>query len=63
MQELIHRFSNNGDIVYDPFMGSGTTAVACEMENRQWIGSEITPEYCAIAQKRIDAERNQLKLF
>ena len=49
-------------IVYDPFMGSGTTAVACEMENRQWLGSEINPEYCDIANKRIKAERDQYKL-
>ena len=50
-------------LVYDPFFGSGSTAVACEIRGRQWIGSEINPEYCAIAQKRIDAERNQMKLF
>jgi len=49
--------------VLDPFLGSGTTAVACERLNRQWIGVEISEEYCAIAKKRIEKERQQLKLF
>lgn len=50
-------------IVIDPFLGSGTTAVACERLKRRWIGIEISEEYCAIAVKRIEAERKQLKLF
>jgi DNA modification methylase len=41
------------DIVYDPFMGSGTTAVACEQTNRQFVGSEISSDYCHIAQDRL----------
>lgn len=45
------------------FMGSGTTAVGCEYFNRKWIGIEIEEKYCAIAKKRIEAERKQLKLF
>ncbi len=45
------------------FRGSGTTAIAAIKENRQWIGSEISKEYCEIAQKRIDIELNQMKLF
>ncbi|MFI5344227.1 MAG: DNA-methyltransferase [Chlamydiales bacterium] len=51
------------DIICDPFMGSGTTAVACIEHKRQWIGIEIEPKYVAIAQSRIDAEMRQLKLF
>ena len=50
-------------LVCDPFLGSGTTAVACERLKRKWIGIEISEEYCAIAVKRIEAERKQLKLF
>jgi len=42
------------DLVYDPFIGSGTTAVACINKNRNFIGSEISKEYCDIANKRID---------
>ena len=46
--------SYEGDIVYDPFMGSGTTALACKKLNRNYIGSEISEEYCRIANDRIN---------
>ena len=46
-------WSNEGDLVYDPFMGSGTTAKAAISANRQWIGSEISKEYCEIIEKRL----------
>ena len=49
--------------VLDPFIGSGTTAIACERLNRCWIGIEISEEYCEIAAKRIENERKQLKMF
>lgn len=42
-----------GDLVYDPFMGSGTTALACEILDRKWIGSEISKNYCKVAKKRL----------
>jgi site-specific DNA-methyltransferase (adenine-specific) len=42
-----------GDTILDPFMGSGTTGVACRMEGRKFIGVEIDPHYYAIAEKRI----------
>lgn len=51
---LIKTYSNEGDIVLDNCMGSGTTAVACEKLNRKWIGFEIVKEYIAIANKRLD---------
>ena len=63
LEYIIDDFSDRDNIIYDPFMGSGTTALAAEKYNRQWIGSEINPEYCDIANKRISAERNQTKLF
>jgi len=53
----------NPQYVLDPFLGSGTTAVACERLGRQWIGTEIEERYCEIAAKRIEAERQQLELF
>jgi DNA modification methylase len=43
----------NSKIIFDPYMGSGTTAIASIKENRNWIGSEISSEYCEIANKRI----------
>jgi len=50
-------------VTLDPFLGSGTTAIACERLNRRWIGIEIEEKYCEIAAKRIENERKQLKLF
>ena len=46
-------WSNEGDLVYDCFMGSGTTAKTSIVNNRNWIGSEISSEYCDIIKKRI----------
>jgi len=46
-------WSNEGDIVYDPFMGSGTTAKMAKLNNRNWIGSEISEEYCKIIAQRL----------
>lgn len=43
-----------GDLVYDPFMGSGTTAKVAKNLNRNYIGSEISKEYCDIAQERLN---------
>ena len=55
--------TNNGKLISDPFLGSGTTAIACERLNRRWIGIEIEEKYCEIAVKRIERERQQLKLW
>lgn len=46
-------WSNEGDIVLDPFMGSGTTAKQCEKAGRRWIGIEISKEYCEIVKRRL----------
>ena len=52
-EDHIISWSNPGDVVYDPFMGSGTTAKMAVLNNRQWIGSEISQEYCRIAKERL----------
>lgn len=52
-EDHILSWSNEGDIVLDPFMGSGTTAKMCILNNRKYIGFEISEEYCDIAKKRI----------
>ena len=52
-QDHIMSWSNENDLVYDPFMGSGTTAKMAIINKRKYIGSELSSEYCEIAQKRI----------
>ncbi|MFH0938199.1 MAG: site-specific DNA-methyltransferase [Planctomycetota bacterium] len=55
---LIATLTNEGDTILDPFMGSGTTGVACVKLNRNFIGMEINLDYFAIAQRRIaDAQK------
>jgi hypothetical protein len=58
---LISRFDIVGTIL-DPFMGSGTTGVACAQLGRKFIGIEIEPKYFDIACKRIEAAQAQLRL-
>lgn len=53
-RDHIYSWSNEGDLVYDPFMGSGTTAKAAHLLKRQWIGSEISQEYVDLANKRLE---------
>jgi DNA modification methylase len=53
-------WSNKNNLVYDPFMGSGTTAKVAICSNRNWIGSEISKEYCDIANKRLEPLLNNL---
>ena len=60
---LIRAFSEPNNLVYDPFMGTGSTAIACIKEGREWIGSELTDEYCEIADNRIKPYLQQGALF
>jgi DNA modification methylase len=62
-QTLIHYFTNEGDIIADPFMGSATTAIAAIKEKRHFIGTELNKEYFDKAVKRIKAEKQQLRFF
>ena len=52
-QDHILSWSNEGDVVMDIFMGSGTTAKMCKIANRNYIGFEISQEYCDIAEERL----------
>ena len=45
-----------GDLIFDPFCGSGTTCVAAKRLGRDYIGIDISPEYCEIARKRLEAD-------
>ena len=53
IEKLILVASSEGDLIFDPFMGSGTTAAACKEINRNFIGCEIEAKYCEIAEKRL----------
>ena len=53
MSFYIKNSTNEGDIVLDPFMGSGTTAIACVNTGRNFIGFELDKHYCDIANERI----------
>lgn len=53
----------NAEIIYDPFMGSGTTAIASVKERRKWIGSELSQEYVDLAYKRLEPYLTQTTLF
>ena len=52
----------SGGVVLDPFLGSGTTAIACLKERRHFVGFELNKEYFDIAQRRIALERQQPQL-
>jgi site-specific DNA-methyltransferase (adenine-specific) len=54
-------WSNENELIYDPFMGSGTTAKMAYLNNRKYIGSEISEEYCKIANERLWKYLNQKK--
>ena len=56
MRQLIRLFTVDGQVVLDPFMGSGTTAVAAVQDKRKFIGFEIDPDYTQVALKRIKNE-------
>ena len=53
VSDHILTWSNEGDIILDPFVGSGTTAKMAKLNNRHYIGFDISEEYCALAEKRI----------
>ena len=59
---LIEMFSKKEDLVLDPFMGSGTTVIACHELNRRYIGIEINEEYANIARARVKLHQEQMKL-
>ncbi|MDD9797509.1 MAG: site-specific DNA-methyltransferase [Alphaproteobacteria bacterium] len=58
MRQLIRLFTIEGQIVLDPFLGSGTTAIAALQDKRKFIGFEIDPDYTAIALQRVQNEQN-----
>lgn len=63
MQLLVNDYSRRGDLVCDPFMGAGTTGVACMIEGRDFVGVEIDPVAFDIACRRIEDAQRQGNLF
>ena len=63
IEQLVTLVADAGDVVLDPFAGSGTTGVACAQTGRNFIGVEIDPEYYAIAEKRIAEAQKRLRLI
>jgi DNA modification methylase len=59
IRKLVACGSDPGDLVLDPFLGSGTTAVAAQSLNRRWLGIEIDPGYVKVAQDRLTALANE----
>ena len=62
-RRLLLMYTKENDIVYDPFIGTGTTAIACIKEKRNYIGSEISKRYVDWSEQRIKSETRQLTLF
>lgn len=63
VESLIRNFTDPGELVCDPFAGSGTTGVACIRLGRRFVGWERDPKYHAIAVKRLSATQEQLGLW
>lgn len=63
ISDIIKASSNEGDIIIDPFLGSGTTAIAAHNTGRFFIGIEKEPKYVEIARKRLEQAQSQQSLF
>ena len=63
LERAILAMSDEGALVLDPFMGSGSTGIACLWTHRDFIGMEIDQGYFDVASKRLDAEQRQGRLF
>lgn len=60
-ERLIHLYTYRGDLILDPFLGSGTTAVAAVRTERHFVGYDTESEYVANAKKRVEGERERLR--
>jgi site-specific DNA-methyltransferase (adenine-specific) len=63
VRNLMKIYAKPNSIIYDPFMGTGTTAIACIEENMSFIGSEISLSQCEYANNRVKTKLSQHKLF
>ncbi len=60
-RRLILLYTSPGDVVLDPFMGAGATAVAAVQTGRRYVGYDVSEDYCALARKRVEASRQVLR--
>jgi site-specific DNA-methyltransferase (adenine-specific) len=60
--KIILANSKQGDLVFDPFNGSGTTTVVAKKLGRHYLGVEIDPSYCCLAQKRLNLATDDLSI-
>lgn len=63
VRKLLLIYTKEGDLIYDSFMGTGTTAIACIMEKRNYLGSEISEQQCKYAEKRALPYSQQQTIF
>ncbi len=63
MEWILVNYTHEGDTILDPFMGSGTTGVACVKTGRNFIGIELDEKYFKIAERRIHDAQQQMRLF
>lgn len=63
LERLLLASTKEGDLILDPFLGSGTTGVACKILNRKFLGIEQSKEFIDLAQKRIEATQVETNLF
>ena len=65
LELMINKHSCENDVVFDGFMGSGSTGVACQNTNRNFIGYELDKDYFEISKKRLEdnAKHVQISLF
>ena len=63
MRRIILASSNKGDLVVDPFVGSGTTCVVANLLEREWIGIDINPDYIQMSQDRLKKEKTLFNSF
>lgn len=61
VENLIHMYVKENSIVYDPFMGTGTTAIGCLKCNCNYIGSELSKEQCEYAEDRVNKKISNIK--
>jgi len=54
IKEILQMMTNENDVILDPLIGSGSTAVACKQLNRRFIGFDLKKDYCILANKRLE---------